>query len=67
MVKVFGVGMTVHFSLKNVGLNDGFLDYFSDNLELNFETVFEQSWAKFLGLFWAVPRLVFGLSMCTVL
>ena len=69
MVKVFEARTVVHFSLKNVGFNVGFFGTvfgqsgteFRRQSGLNLWIVFGQSGAEFLGLFWAVPRLIFGL------
>ena len=60
MVEMFGAGTAVHFSSKDLGLNAGLLVLFSDNLEQKFRNCFLTVWS------W-IMRLIFGLSMCTVL
>ena len=60
MVEVFGARMVVHFSPKDLGQNAGFLGLFSDSQESKFWDCFRifRSW---------IMRLIFRLSMCTVL
>ena len=60
MVELFGVGMAVHFSSKDLGLNAGLLGLFLDSPKPKFWDCFQivRSW---------IMRLIFGLSMCIVL
>ena len=53
-------GMAVHFSSKILGLNARLSGLFSDSLELKLRDYFRTVWG------W-IMRLIFGLSMCTVL
>ena len=60
MVEVFGAGMAVHFSSKDLGLNAGFSGLFSNSSKPKFLDCFQivRSW---------IMRIIFGLSMCIVL
>ena len=71
MDEVFGAETAVHFSPKNLGLNARFLGtefpgLFSDSLGLNLWTFTGSLELNFLGLFWAVLRLIFGLLLVHV-
>ena len=41
MAEVFGAGLAVHFSPKDLGLNAGFLGLFSDSPGLDLGAAFE--------------------------
>ena len=59
-VEVFRARMAVYFSSKYLGLNAGLSGLFSDRLKPKLRNCFRtvRSW---------IMRLIFGLSMCTVL
>ena len=66
MVEVFGVGMAVYFSPKDLGLDAGISVTIFGQLGLDIWTVFRQFGAEFFGMFWAVPRLIHGLLLAHV-
>ena len=58
MVGVFGAGMAVHFSPKDLGLSAEISRTIFRQSGLDLWAVFERSGAELLGLFWAVLRLI---------
>ena len=70
--------MVVRFSPKSLGLNARIFGtvsrqfeteisgLFLDSPELNFRDCFGQSGTEITGLFWVVPRLIFGLLLVHV-
>ena len=61
MVGVFGVGLAVRFSPKDLGLSVEIYGTIFGQLRLDLWTVFERYGAELLCLFLAVPRRIVGL------